>query len=188
MILQVVCDQVQRLHGENRPHRVCDARPGVRLPPKLLLLLRVRPPAEEGRRVCPEGGSAAVQDRLREGEGLTQLSQPRWLRLRWALSHPLTWECEHHSGAIIVWHRGVVFCRLRSIAVAANIDIRHDGSKVTLPGCSTMLSILKGTSSNNLSSEESLEIIQRSCNAAQAVKCSNSAPSAAFSMAEFAAF
>lgn len=84
-LLQVVCDQMQRLHGENRPHRVCDARPGVRLPPQLLLLLRVRPPAEEGRRVCPEGGPAALQDWLRAGEGLTQLGQPRWLRLRWAL-------------------------------------------------------------------------------------------------------
>lgn len=67
---------MQRLLGENRPHGVRDARPGVRLPPELLLLLRVRPAAQEGRRVCPEGGSAAVQDRLREGEGLTQLGQP----------------------------------------------------------------------------------------------------------------
>lgn len=67
---------MQRLLGEDRPHGVCDARSGVRLPPKLLLLLRVRPPAEERRRVCPEGGSAALQDRLREGEGLAQLGQP----------------------------------------------------------------------------------------------------------------
>lgn len=64
---------MQRLHGEDRPHRVCDARSGVRLPPELLLLLRVRSAAEEGRRVCAEGGPAAVQDRLREGEGLAQL-------------------------------------------------------------------------------------------------------------------
>lgn len=88
--LQVVRNQVQWLHGENRPHGVCDACPGVRLPPELLLLLRVRPPAEEGRRVCPERGSAALQDWLREGERLTQLCQPGWLRLRWAfctLSH-----------------------------------------------------------------------------------------------------
>lgn len=57
---QALCNEVQRLHGEDRPDRVCDARPGVRLPPELLLLLRVRPAAEEGRRVCPEGGPAAV--------------------------------------------------------------------------------------------------------------------------------
>lgn len=75
--LQVVCHQMQRLHGENRAHGVCDARAGVRLPPELLLLLRVRPPAEERRRVCPEGRSAALQGRLRAGEGLTQLCQPR---------------------------------------------------------------------------------------------------------------
>lgn len=64
---------MQWLHGENRPHGVRDACSGVRLPPELLLLLRVRPAAEEGRRVCPEGGPAAVQDRLREGERFTQL-------------------------------------------------------------------------------------------------------------------
>lgn len=75
LALQVVCDQMQRLHGEDRPDRVCDAGSGVRLSPELLLLLRVRPPAQKGRRVCPEGGSAALQDRLREGERLAQLCQ-----------------------------------------------------------------------------------------------------------------
>lgn len=68
---------MQRVHGEDRPHGVRDARPGVRLPPQLLLLLRVRPPAEERRRVCPEGGSAALQGRLRAGEGPAELREPR---------------------------------------------------------------------------------------------------------------
>lgn len=78
--------------------------------------------------------------------------------------HPLAGEREQHGGAIIVWHRGVVFCRLRSITVAANIDIRHSGSKVTLAGCSTTLSILTATTSSDLSTEELLQIRdQRSC-------------------------
>ena len=38
---QALRGQVQRLHGEDRPHRVCDAGAGVRVPPGLLLLLRV---------------------------------------------------------------------------------------------------------------------------------------------------
>ena len=38
---QALRGQVQRLHGEDRPHRVRDAGTGVRVPPGLLLLLRV---------------------------------------------------------------------------------------------------------------------------------------------------
>lgn len=61
--------QVQRLHGEDRPHRVRDACAGVRVPLGVLLLLRVRAAAAQGRRVRAQGGAAAVQGRLREGEG-----------------------------------------------------------------------------------------------------------------------
>lgn len=82
LLPQAVRNKVQRLHGEDRPDGVCHARPGVRLPPQLLLLLRVRPAAEEGRRVCPEGGPAAVQDRLRAREGPAELGQPGRLGLR----------------------------------------------------------------------------------------------------------
>lgn len=77
---QVIRYEMQRLPGEDRAHRVCDARPGERLPPGLLLLLRVRAPAVQRRRVCAEGRPAAVQERLREGEGAAQLRQPRKLR------------------------------------------------------------------------------------------------------------
>lgn len=59
--LQAVRCQVQRLHGEDRPDGVRDARPGVRVPPELFLLLRVRAPAQERRRVCPQGRAAALQ-------------------------------------------------------------------------------------------------------------------------------
>ena len=73
---------MQRLPGEDRAHRVCDARAGERLPPGLLQLLRVRAAAVQGRRVRPEGGPAALQERLREGEGAAQLRQPGELGLR----------------------------------------------------------------------------------------------------------
>lgn len=96
---QVVCHQVQWLHGEDRPHRVRHAGFGVCLPPELLLLLRVRSPAKEGWRVCPERGSAALQNRLWEGERLTQLGQPGWLRLRWA---PCTLSQQSENGTVVL--------------------------------------------------------------------------------------
>ncbi len=71
---QVVCYQVQRLFGEDSPHRVCNASSGQCLPPQLLLLLRLRAPALQGRRVCSQRRSAAVQERLWEGEGAAQHS------------------------------------------------------------------------------------------------------------------
>lgn len=52
---------MQRLHGEDRADGVRDARAGVRVPPELLLLLRLRAPAEERGRVCPQGRAAALQ-------------------------------------------------------------------------------------------------------------------------------
>lgn len=39
--LQALRSQVQRLHGEDSPHGVRDAGAGMRVPPGLLLLLRV---------------------------------------------------------------------------------------------------------------------------------------------------
>lgn len=80
---QVICDQMQRVPGENRPHRVRDAGARVRVPPQLLLLLCMWPTAEERGWVCTEGRTAAVQERLWEGERPPRLCQPRWLRFRY---------------------------------------------------------------------------------------------------------
>lgn len=79
---QVVCHQVQWLSGEDSTHRVCNASSGECLPPQLLLLLHLWTPALQGRRVCAQRRSAAVQDWLWEGERPAQHSQSRQLRLR----------------------------------------------------------------------------------------------------------
>lgn len=95
--LQAVRCQVQRLHGEDRADGVRDARAGVRVPPELLLLLRLRAPAEERGRVCPQGRAAALQKWLWERERLVELGQPRRLRLRWVFPQLLWLEKLHES-------------------------------------------------------------------------------------------
>ncbi len=80
---QVICNQMQRVPGEDCPHRVRDAGARVCVPPQLFLLLCMWPTAEERGWVCTEGRTAAVQERLWEGERPPRLCQPRWLRFRY---------------------------------------------------------------------------------------------------------
>lgn len=71
---------MQWVPGENRPHRVCDAGARVCVSPQLFLLLCMWQTAEERGWVCTERRTAAVQERLWEGE---RPPQPRWLRFRY---------------------------------------------------------------------------------------------------------